>query len=202
MFDNIVTDEKPIAEAVKAPEIDDINAILSGYKNITKDETSSNTTQPTIQQTVQENNNLGSSSNNNGTPVNDVYKTGKKAGQPRKPRVTFNPTQQQATLSGEILTGALFITLVDLLLPLIIAGLNNRFSKQKIKSSDLYLTAKQKSELAPIADKVVKQFDFNANPIALLCVSMIGIYGANFALLKFGGSKDEKNTAEPVKKNT
>ncbi len=166
---------KPIEE--KAPSIDDINSILSGYKNVTKE--------PDIFEPQKI---VDTSINTN----QEFYKTGKKAGQPKKPRVTVTPSQQQATLSGEILTGALFITLVDLCLPMIIAGLNNRFSKSKIKASDLYLSAKQKSELAPIADKVVKQFDFNANPNVLLIISMLGIYGANFAMLKFSNEKDYK----------
>ncbi len=178
---------KPIEE--KAPSIDDINSILSGYKNVTKE-----TNEIPIQSNILDvpNNNTNSSTVNG----NDVYKTGKKAGQPRKQRVTINHNTQQATLSGEILTGALFITLIDLCLPMIIAGLNNRFSKQKIKASDLYLSAKQKSELAPIADKVVKQFDFNANPNALLIISMLGIYGANFAMLKFAGNENNKETVK------
>lgn len=166
---------KPADVTEKPTSIEDINSILSGYKNVTKEETQPQPQQP-----------------------QEFYKTGKKAGQPKKPRVTVTPTQQQATLSGEILTGALFITLVDLCLPMIIAGLNNRFSKFKIKASDLYLSAKQKSELAPIADKVVKQFDFNANPNALLVISMLGIYGANFAMLKFAGN--EKDTKDVAKK--
>lgn len=193
-MDSIVDLEKgkevPLEET---KSIDDISSILSGYKNVTKKDepiTQSNS-ESSPSNTIIQNKNETSS-------VGDVYKTGKKAGQPRKPRVTVTPNTQQTTLSGEILTGALFITLIDLCLPMIIAGLNNRFSKSKIKASDLYLTAKQKSELSPIADKVVKQFDFNANPNALLVISMIGIYGANFAMLKFAGN--EKDNKEATKK--
>lgn len=128
-------------------------------------------------------------------PTVEYYKTGKKAGQPKPPkkvRVTYTPSQTPASLSGELLTGALFITLVDLIMPILMVGLNNRFSKQKIKVKDLQLTAAQQKELAPIADRVVKQINIEANPTMLLICSMLGIYGANFAVQKFGSNENKK----------
>lgn len=155
------------------PAVDDIAAILRGYKDVTEKVTPINTNPaPSI------------------NPL-DTYKSGKKAGQPRKPRVTatFTPDQNPGSLSGELLTGALFLTLVDLLFPIIICGINNRFTKDKIKASDLSLTEKQKKEIAPIADRVLKQINVQANPTLLLFLSMVGIYGANFAVAKMMSSK-------------
>jgi len=169
-------DLPPVLEVHKEkptePAVDDIAAILRGYKDVTDKSAPINTPQP---QTI----------------VGDTYKTGKKAGQPRKPRVTatFTPDQAPGSLSGELLTGALFLTLIDLLFPIVIAGINNRFSKDKINASALSLTEKQKKEIAPIADRVLKQINVQANPTLLLFLSVVGIYGANFAVAKMMSTK-------------
>lgn len=128
-----------------------------------------------------------------GNPL--YYQSGKKAGQlkPLKAKVNVSPTNQPATLSGEILTGALFITLIDLILPILLVGLNNRFSDSKMKVSDLQLNAKQKSELSPLADKVIKQVNIEANPNLLFFMSLIGIYGANFAVVKMSNPNIKQN---------
>jgi len=201
-FENEISDEavkqadvfdqklEPVLEIHKTenkspdPAIDDIASILRGYKDVTDKSTTTTQAQATVT-----------------PPIGvDVYKTGKKAGQPRKPRVTatFTPDQQPGSLSGELLTGALFLTLVDLLFPIIIVGINNRFTKDKIKASDLSLTEKQKKEIAPIADRVLKQINVQANPTLLLFLSVAGIYGANFFAFKMMSSKPEdKKDARP-----
>lgn len=148
---------------------------------------------------------LGSSTQTSQSPV-DVprYKTGPKAGQPRPPRkvrIGYNQTNEISSISGEILTGALFLTLIDLVMPVLIIGLNNRFSDQKMNAKDLKLSDKQKAELAPIADKVVKQLNINANPNMLLIVSMFGIYAANFVALKLTltAKQNEKSNSTNAK---
>jgi len=121
-----------------------------------------------------------------GNPL--YYQTGKKAGQLRptgtKPKVDFQHNNTPTTISGEIISGALFMTMIDLLLPLLFVAANNYFSKVKIKSEDLELTAKQKSELAPIADKVAAQVRLTANPTVVLVFTLAGIYGLNFMKAK------------------
>lgn len=117
----------------------------------------------------------------------EYYKSGKKAGQPKPPkkvRVGYTPTIEMSQINSNLLSGALFLTLVDLVLPMLVAALNNRFSKIKVKASELMMTAKQKNELAPIADKVMSQVNITANPTLLLCISMFAIYGMNLAALQ------------------
>lgn len=137
----------------------------------------------------------------------DVYMSGKKAGQPRPPRkvrATYTPSVEMAQLGSDILSGALFLTLVDLMLPVLIAGINNRFSKVKIKAKELSMTDKQKKELAPIADKVMSQINVQANPTLLLLIGMAGIYGMNLAALQMTKSmeQNEKSDKIPVEKRT
>ncbi len=121
------------------------------------------------------------------------YRTGKKAGQP-KPIKTYNQgppinpgpqgQQSQGVINSELISGALFITLVDLILPVLIAFANNRFSKIKIEADKLQLTEKQRKDLEPVCDQVVRQLNLNANPMVLLTISLGGLYAMNFMLQK------------------
>lgn len=100
----------------------------------------------------------------------------KKRGRPRK--------EKPVVISGEIISGALFIMLIDLAIPQVIAIANNQFSKNKIDANELRLTKAQKDELQPLADQVVKQLEITGNPVYIFILSMMGIYGLNFAMLK------------------
>ena len=120
------------------------------------------------------------------------YQSGVKKGQLRpKPKLTAQPPQpaQPAGITGEIISGVLFLTLIDMLFPMLIAGLNNIASKDKIKYEHLQLTDKQKKELEPVANEVAKRIALTGNPIVLMCIAMGGIYGLNFAMLKMNSKK-------------
>jgi hypothetical protein len=86
--------------------------------------------------------------------------------------------------TNSIITGSLFITMVDLLLPMIMAFLHNKTSKKKIEASDLQLTEKQKKDLEPICNEVVKKISFGSDPVTMLIISLIGIYGFNLMALR------------------
>lgn len=207
-FKEVIADEikKETPTTPKPAQVGGIEDFLKDYKEAPKQPESNNVfgtnipgnSQPVI-------------SPSNPAPFG-VYKSGKNAGQPRpapKVRIGYNPSQEITSISGEILTGALFITLIDLIIPILLVGVGNRFSKpgSKIKVSDLQLTAAQKKELAPVADKVVKQLNINAKPELLLFLSLLGIYGANFAVLKFSQSntptneKTTPNTSQTANQN-
>lgn len=132
-----------------------------------------------------------------GNPL--YYQTGKKAGQLRpsvtKPKIEFQQNNTPTTISGEIISGALFMTMVDLLLPLIIVAINNYFSKVKISPKDFELTDKQKKDLEPIAEKVAAQVRLTANPMVVLAFTLAGIYGMN--LLKARMYAEAKMKTKP-----
>lgn len=113
------------------------------------------------------------------------YVRGPKKGQPKPyktppysapPPAPTPAAPTSHTLGGELLTGALFLLLVDMLVPALIALVNNMVSKVKVESDDLKLTAKQKSELEPIADRVVKYINLDEHPIALYCLCTFAMY--------------------------
>lgn len=109
-----------------------------------------------------------------------------KRGRPRKDEPLQNsggPTQ----IEGEaLISGALMLMLIDLALPNLISFANNKFNKKgkKIKASDLQMTEEQRRDLEPLADQVAKEMMLKASPLSVLIISMIGIYGINFMMLK------------------
>ena len=162
--------------------IDSIDETLSGYTTMIVDEND---------------NEVNAESNNDSPPENNenwkgdhrYFQTGKKAGQLRPSAKKLN-TEITATLDTEstttfkgsnIMSGIMLLVLVDSILPLAISFINNKYSKRKVKSTSLKMTKTQKNELQPIADEVVKLLNVEANPIFMLSISMIGIYGLNLA---------------------
>ena len=101
--------------------------------------------------------------------------TKKRKGRPKKEVIPDNA----------IITGAVLVLLIDLFIPNVIAFLNNRFDKKnKIKATTLMLSKEQRVELEPISDLAAKQMMLQASPVTLFFVSLIGIYGINFMMLK------------------
>lgn len=83
-----------------------------------------------------------------------------------------------------LINGAIFILLIDLVLPNIIAYANNQMSSKKIKAKKLQLTQEQRDNLEPMANEVAKHLLKNVNPMYMFFVALIGIYGINFMMLK------------------
>ncbi len=108
----------------------------------------------------------------------------------------FESTPETMTLSGEVLSGTLFLTLIESIMPLVIGILSERFDNKKVDVKKLKLTAAQRKELEPICDAVVKQMNVKSNPIVLLVISLLGIYGLNYMALR-----EDAPTKQFIKKN-
>lgn len=105
----------------------------------------------------------------------------KKRGRPRKEK------EPDTIEDSNLISGALFLLLIDLAIPALLSMANNMMVKdkrKKIKAKTLKMTKEQREELAPIADEAVKQLMLQASPLAVFLVSIIGIYGLNFMMLK------------------
>lgn len=118
------------------------------------------------------------------------YLTGKKAGQPKPPprQYKYNTpppppgtTPPPASVSGMLIDGGLFLMLIDIALPLGICALSNNFTDgPKIKPEKLQLTEAQKRQLTPVVEKVMASIQLTGNPMAVLFIGLITIYGMNF----------------------
>jgi hypothetical protein len=121
------------------------------------------------------------------------FQTGKRAGQkrPNRARLKFVPGEEVSEIDGELITGALFLSMIDLLLPLLIAGIHNGVTKKKenrLKWNDLQMSAEQKKQLSPIADRVVKMIKLEGHPILIMSLTMLGLYGLNYATARMENS--------------
>ncbi len=108
--------------------------------------------------------------------VNEAPKTRKGRTKKSEPEPEAEPPQ--------LISGALLVLMIDLVFPNIIAVVNNKVSKDKIKAKDLSLKNEQKKELEPMADEVAKEIQLKMNPLVALIVTLAGIYGVNLMALK------------------
>ena len=107
--------------------------------------------------------------------------------EPVKPKRGRRKKQDKMFISGEVISGAMFITLIDLIIPMSIVTLNNTLDKsgRKMKVDELRMKASQRKELEPIAEEVMRELEVKANPIVIMIVSLISIYGLNFMNIKY-----------------
>lgn len=104
----------------------------------------------------------------------------------RKRKTKAEKEAEKKVISGEIISGALALTIIDMLLPLAFASINNVIDKKhKVKGGAIKMTASQLNELSPIANEVMKEIQMKASPIAILIGSMISIYSMNFLQAKY-----------------
>lgn len=125
------------------------------------------------------------------------YVKGPKKGQPKtkpgqQPKQVVQNNQltdsENANISGMLIDGALFLTLIDLIFPLIISIINNRFTDDKINPEQLQMTKEQKNQLTPVCDKVMNQLSISGNPMVILLLGMFAVYGLNFMAAKMESS--------------
>lgn len=128
-----------------------------------------------------------------GNPL--YYQSGKKQGQlkppPKKsifaqPQVSVN-TDTTSTIGGDVITGALFLSMVNLMLPMLFSLIHNMIVRDKRKRIDyehLQLPDKDLRQLETLADKALKHIKIEANPVAVLLFAMVGMYGMQFATVK------------------
>lgn len=110
-----------------------------------------------------------------------VYKTGKKAGQPKPNQGKAQQAPAaQPQVNSVLISGALFIMIVDFLLPVVIAFVHNKTNKNRIEPQAIKLTDQQKKEIEPLCDQVVKYLNLNANPLVLLMISLGGAYSMGY----------------------
>jgi hypothetical protein len=166
----------------RATTSDDIDELLSGYNQSLL---------------ISEDKAPETESNNSATPETSVsntptdwrnnpayFQTGKKAGMLRPSMKHKAPMAEEGEISGTLIDGALFIMLIDLLVPMLITIANNKFTDDEIDIEDLQLSDKQKKDLSPLADEVVKRLSIQGHPVTMLFLGMAGIYGINYMAAK------------------
>lgn len=168
-FGSEVTSAKPSKMSVDAS---DISKLLSGYDKPANVELPQNGTEAPKD------------------PGTEYYVRGPKKGQPKPPKkpsisASVNPNPPDSEIGADsILTGILFLTLLDMFIPFVIVMLNNRFSKQKMNVEVLQLSKEQKKTIEPVADKVIAQLKLKGNPVIIFVLAYLGMMAMNFAMAK------------------
>lgn len=181
--------EKPAVEKAPAANPSDLESLLAGYNEPAKVEPSP--TPAATQQPIQPNTNNGHGPASwYGNPM--YYQTGKKAGQLKPPKkapfyqqpvnVSVNPNSSE--ISGDIISGALFLTIINLLFPMLFSVINNMVSKKKMAYEDLQIDEKTLKQLDSLSEKALKHIKIEANPVGILIFTMIGLYTLQFMTVK------------------
>lgn len=89
---------------------------------------------------------------------------------------TFVPPPQKPIFVGAVINGAIFITMIDIFVPMIITAIHNKVSKKKIKLQDLKLEKSVKSELEPLCNEVIRSMNIQMNPSVALLLTVITMY--------------------------
>jgi hypothetical protein len=139
------------------------------------------------------------------------YLRGKKKGQARTtPYISakgvssvpmVQTPQEPPKLSGMLISGGLFLMLVNLCLPLFFAMCNNFLSKDKINPEHLKLTKEQIKELDPVCDAAMKQASITGNPIVLLFMGIFAAMGMNYMMWKMKtDANGQSKTTKPIQR--
>lgn len=132
----------------------------------------------------------------------EYFVRGPKKGQPKPPKKGKAPaTNEAGQLSIEattFITGAIFITMIDLMIPLFIAGIYNWMNRKKkggqvMDYEKMKMTTSQRNDLSPVADAVVRELKISGSPTILFLVGLAGVYFMNFILNKSSLEKNQSN---------
>lgn len=120
------------------------------------------------------------------------FQRGSKKGLPRdkpfaKTSATYNTAATSSIPATMLINGALFLSVVNFVIPMIIITANNwLYPKEKMVLKDLKFTDSEKKEIDPLMDATLKQLNINGNPLVLLLIILTAGYA-----MKFIGKKVE-----------
>lgn len=113
--------------------------------------------------------------------------TGKRFYSKTKQKIEANLEQPPVEHVNQIMSGYLFLLIIDFAFPSLFCFVYNKLFKDKhkksIRASELKLSKEELEQLQPIADEVVKKLLINVNPVWVLIISMGSIYFSNFVAL-------------------
>lgn len=193
--------EKPVQEKPNTEQYD-LSSIFSQYKEPAEIKP---TTEPAQQTQVQPQSTVATENTKfpgapawYGNPL--YYQSGKKQGQLKpppkngfasaafqKPVIDVNPTTSILT-ADQVISGALFLTVINLLIPMAFALINNLVVKgDKAKIIDwemLQIDSKATKDMEVLADKALKHIKIDANPVGIFLFALLGLYGMQFMTVK------------------
>ncbi len=145
-------------------------------------------------------------------PKQEYYQRGAKKGQPKPPKKgqapTLNPAGQLSVQATTFITGGIFIVMIDLVLPLLIAGTYNYVQSRKkgedfprIDYEKMKMSKSQRDDLGMVADAVVRELKVSGSPSLLFFMGLAGIYFMNFIMQKSAAEMSYKKAKQNEKDN-
>lgn len=124
----------------------------------------------------------------------EYYQSGDKKGQKRnrKIKATIDKNAVTSIPGSYIVTAAMFLMLVDTIIPMILVGLNNWVTDTKIDLEDVRLKREIRKEIEPLGDATLKQLNLTGNPGLMLILAMSCHYSWNFMLARVKAKNEPK----------
>jgi hypothetical protein len=118
----------------------------------------------------------GTTTKDNGADLDDVLK-----GYSAQAPTDENPPQQIPQQLKSHINGAMFVSMIDLILPAALLFIAKQFDlvSDKVKADDIRLSKKQIDNIEPIAEEVAKEVFNNMSPVSALLLSLATAYMGN-----------------------
>jgi hypothetical protein len=100
-----------------------------------------------------------------------------------------NPPQPIPQQLKSHINGAMFVSMIDLILPAALLFIAKQFDlvSEKVKADDIRLSKKQIENIEPIAEEVAKEVFNNMSPVSALLLSLATAYMGN--IIEVGSKK-------------
>lgn len=105
----------------------------------------------------------------------------------RTPIATYETREGDSVVGGELITGAMFISIIDLLLPAVIVTINNFITEPKhhMKITDMQLGDEVTAKLKPLAESTLRRIKLRGDPMTWLFLTMAGMYAYRYGQVHF-----------------
>ncbi len=196
-MENETTETVETPEVKKEMTIEELRATMGLYKNpaIKVDEKTNEETKESGTSNIEHANEAQPGNNSSSSEDKDApfgrFANGKPRKKPAKnspPNVaTASDLKDQETAkieAGILIDGAMFLLLINMLVPLVLSSLNNYLAKDKIKPEQIELTKDQEKKFAPIVDKCMQGLMMTGDPKWVLFFGLATVFGMNYMMAK------------------
>lgn len=124
-------------------------------------------------------------------------------GSGKQPLVAFEEKEGDSVLGGELITGSMFLAMIDLVLPGLIVIINNMAvsnPKYRMNLSDMQLDKETHDRLQPLANATLRRVKLRGNPLVWLSITLMATYSFKYAQVQFDRKYAEAMEAKEKQK--
>lgn len=195
-----------VVETPEQNETPDASSLLSGYKDAKEETPPLPTTDdgaPVLPGDKPSADTTSAGGAENWVGDKRYFQTGPRAGQlrpnnGRRVRASID-TNAVTQISGSyLITASMFLTIIDMLFPMLIVGANNLVSDVKVELNQVRLKKDNESgtdvkkDLEPLAQATLKQLNLQGNPLLLLIITLSCNWTWNLIAARTMNQKDKQ----------